>query len=101
MFFLRPSTSEWPAHPPHPRLIPPSQLAFTPYQPPSSPVLHFIKILISSGFSGLFALHTPPLAAHAIPLLPYFISFHLIYVHSSLNELFSLIITQLIMLIFL
>ena len=64
-----------------PRLIPPdhrTQLLLTNHPRPPSCIS--LKILISSGFSGIFALHTPPLAAHAIPLLPYFISFSLISV---------------------
>jgi hypothetical protein len=79
MFFLRPSTSEWPAHPPHPRLIPPSQLAFTPYQPPSSPVLHFIKIF---NLLGIFWAFRPAYATFGSPRHPsfalfYFFSFNL------------------------
>ena len=52
MFFLRPSPSQWPAHPPRPRLIPPSQLAFTPYQPPRPPSCISFKILFPRDFLG-------------------------------------------------
>jgi hypothetical protein len=65
-----------------------------------SPVLHFIKILISSGFSGIFALRTPPLAAYATPVLTLFYFFFPNFCHSSLNAFYSLNITQLIMFIF-
>ena len=101
LFFLRPSTSEWPAHPPHPRLIPPSQLAFNPSPTSRPPFSVFINVPYLLGIFWASRPAYATLGSAAIPLLTLFYFFFLNFCHSLLNALFSLIIAQLIMLIFL